>query len=296
MTRRKPGRDWQAIRLPAMRDRQVAAAWQKVHEGDGLMAEVWRRSRPVPDTIRADAELWPQMAEQLRREARALHHAELYWVTKKMVDVALTAAPTLPEWTPLLALPSPSGILCWDKPAGITLAHESRTPLTFDAAYWDSHAGRLTIHMLTRDDPDGVPWIGTRDVIIDTTQPRREECDRLPDAIPELSVLAAAWLLMGQPRVAESRPLRITDSAGAGRAGREPSLVSVVDVRPRIAHPADEPGHAHRGFDHQWWVAGHWRQQACGPGYSDRRPIWIAPHIKGPEGTPIAEKVHIWRG
>jgi hypothetical protein len=37
----------------------------------------------------------------------------------------------------------------------------------------------------------------------------------------------------------------------------------------------------------QWVVRGHWREQAYGPHYSLRRPVWITPYIKGPEDKPL---------
>lgn len=57
-------------------------------------------------------------AATIKREADALRGAELYWVTRDMVDVVLDAATSLPEWTPALAAPTPTGFLCWAKSAG----------------------------------------------------------------------------------------------------------------------------------------------------------------------------------
>lgn len=37
----------------------------------------------------------------------------------------------------------------------------------------------------------------------------------------------------------------------------------------------------------QWLVRGHWRNQVCGAGMRDRRPTWIEPYWKGPEGTRV---------
>lgn len=37
----------------------------------------------------------------------------------------------------------------------------------------------------------------------------------------------------------------------------------------------------------QFLVRGHWRQQACGPRFSDRKATWIEPYWKGPEDAPI---------
>lgn len=38
---------------------------------------------------------------------------------------------------------------------------------------------------------------------------------------------------------------------------------------------------------YRWMVRGHWRRQAHGKGRQERRPIWIAPHVKGPEDKPL---------
>jgi hypothetical protein len=46
-------------------------------------------------------------------------------------------------------------------------------------------------------------------------------------------------------------------------------------------------------YSHQWVVEGHWRWQPCGPGRSERRLIWIAPHIKGPDGAPLIDIDHV---
>jgi hypothetical protein len=36
-------------------------------------------------------------------------------------------------------------------------------------------------------------------------------------------------------------------------------------------------------------VIGHWRNQACGPGYSERKLVWIQPYWKGPkEGVKVS--------
>jgi hypothetical protein len=42
-------------------------------------------------------------------------------------------------------------------------------------------------------------------------------------------------------------------------------------------------------------VRGHWRQQWY-PSIQDHRPVWIAPHRKGPEDAPMlgGEKVYQW--
>lgn len=50
-------------------------------------------------------------------------------------------------------------------------------------------------------------------------------------------------------------------------------------------------------FTHRWIVRGHWRNQPFGPGRKQRRLQWIAPYIKGPEGTDVVvpEEVQVWK-
>jgi len=39
-------------------------------------------------------------------------------------------------------------------------------------------------------------------------------------------------------------------------------------------------------------VRGHWRDQVCGPGRSDRKRIWIQPHWKGPEAAAAITRLY----
>jgi len=108
--------------------------------------------------------------------------------------------------------------------------------------------------------------------------------------------LLSAWLLMQQP-------LAVTTTAWPDRASRrrmaadghsDPAPVRVITLR--RASRAPSAGISDREYRHQWIVRGHWRQQPCGPGRQLRRPTWITPHIKGPEGAPMlgGEKVNAW--
>lgn len=54
-------------------------------------------------------------ADVMTSEAHALRGAHLYRVSRGMVDVVLNAARSLPEWSPALAAPTPTGLLCWGK-------------------------------------------------------------------------------------------------------------------------------------------------------------------------------------
>lgn len=108
--------------------------------------------------------------------------------------------------------------------------------------------------------------------------------------------LRSTWLLMQQKiaRVQEVAPDRAARRRAA-REGREAPAVRVIELRRPDVPRA--PGMSDREYHHQWIVRGHWRMQPYGPERSRQRPVWIAPHVKGPEGAPMlgGEKVYAWK-
>jgi hypothetical protein len=108
-------------------------------------------------------------------------------------------------------------------------------------------------------------------------------------------ILRAAWLLMTQPGVTdvEEQHLARTLRRRAEREGLNPAPVSVVRIRHRENTPIqDEP--ATRTYHVRWTVRGHWRNQWY-PSRGEHRPVWINPHIKGPDGAPLhtSQTVHL---
>ncbi|CDO91197.1 hypothetical protein AWC29_01220 [Mycobacterium triplex] len=280
----------------------------------------------------------------IRAEAQALRTAELYWVARDMVDVVLDAAQSLPEWTPAAALPAPTGMLCWAKSAGTvpsgTLKPDAveaglnnpayiaqgLTPdvatiidISWDGVWWWSRPdGLLQLVPFSREDqnPEVLrladttsPVWAAQTIMAKPDVPRTEEANNTESAHPFVSVVGAAWLLMAQANVAETRtigsprppepqPADIEDDhQPPERPPREPSTVTIVDLRARAAtyEPGAEPG---RTYNHRFPVAGHWRQQAWGPNHSWRKPKYIGDYIKGPKGAPLIApktRVHVLR-
>jgi hypothetical protein len=105
--------------------------------------------------------------------------------------------------------------------------------------------------------------------------------------------LVALWALASQPKLIESRVEDAPRAARrrAARAGQELPTVRVVSLRRELratAQRSAEPGPG-RVYRHRWPVSGHWRQQPYGPGRAYRRPVYIWPYIKGPEGAPLKD-------
>jgi hypothetical protein len=104
--------------------------------------------------------------------------------------------------------------------------------------------------------------------------------------------LHALWLLLGQT-VTDVREeyLPKTGAKVARRAGIPPR-VTVIQLR-RTAGSRGT-GESLVQWSHRWVVRGHWRWQAHGPQRSERRRLWIAPHVKGPEGKPLVATEHVY--
>jgi hypothetical protein len=108
-------------------------------------------------------------------------------------------------------------------------------------------------------------------------------------------VVRATWLLMTQPGVAavDEQPLPRTVRRRAEREGYNPNAVRVVRIRDRADTPHREQ-HTERSYQVRWTVRGHWRNQWY-PSRGEHRPVWINPHVKGPQDAPLrtGDTVHI---
>jgi hypothetical protein len=93
-------------------------------------------------------------------------------------------------------------------------------------------------------------------------------------------LLIAMVELLGQPSLTYAEPL------GMGRAEQRRwtrhGLTPVRRLRLRHAHSdADGDGDGFIEWSHSWTVRGHWRNQACGKKWLERRLIWVHPYVKG---------------
>jgi hypothetical protein len=115
--------------------------------------------------------------------------------------------------------------------------------------------------------------------------------------------ILATWLLMGQTLV-RSEQLTAPRAARRRIAREDPHLdptVRYIDLRRARTEPVErsditEPRSATREYRHRWIVRGHWRNQWY-PSRNDHRPIWIDPHVAGPEDKPLlgGERVNVLR-
>lgn len=260
----------------------------------------------------------PMVAEH----TRALRRAELYWVSRDMTQLAVATAPEMPEWTPAIACPTPSGFMWFSAPIGSTPDvppegfTDDGTPAEavlgagqIQGIHWSLHEGRtLTVTLYggctdesqrarTRPLARGIYEIGIYQLIADVSFSPMSGAIREPWAAEMVHTLGAAWILMQQPTVATTRRTR---GRGAGVGGKKKpektSLVQVIELRRLAYKHSEEKGHSTREYHTRWMVRGHWRQQRVGPGRKYTKPVFVSPYLKGPDGAPIkTDRVNAWR-
>jgi hypothetical protein len=107
-------------------------------------------------------------------------------------------------------------------------------------------------------------------------------------------LVQALWTIMAEP-LTDVREETV-DRATKRRMERMkiPPKVTVITLRrPANPHQQDEEGHVE--WQHHWIVRGHPRWQPYGPGRSERRLIWINPHLRGNLDAPLkqSDKVYV---
>lgn len=131
------------------------------------------------------------------------------------------------------------------------------------------------------------------------------EPDKYPDLVPSTNPIRyvhALWLLLNQTVTATRE--EDLDRASRRRAERRKlhPTVTVIALR-REDTSTRNPDGEHVDRDFKWLVRGHWRWQACGPGYPGaveldgkgwRSRIWINGYVKGDPEAPlrVTEKVY----
>jgi hypothetical protein len=288
--------DLRPVDLPRLRDDLIAFAQTDIAAKMRLLDMEQERLPPA------------DVAESMNASMRGLATAELFHVAAEMAELVETAARSLPEFT--LAghdPPSRSGFAWFARP--IHDVDDSGLPFLAVALGWLVVGDTVWVTTYVDRDSCPVEWSDRLRLQFPPTFPMGcwsapidEDGQALPvDVGPAGRVVLAAaktlWLLMRQP-LAETTDA-VYDRASRRRfqrEGKEPPPVRVIGLRrPPGSASSGEGG---REWHHRWIVRGHWRMAAVGVGRQQRRPVWIAPHVKGPSDAPLlgGEKVYVVKG
>jgi hypothetical protein len=283
-------RRWEQLIASGDRDWMEAVRGEPPRPGDGVIMQAHERMR--------------------------VEQAQLYYVSPEMTELVSTAGRSLPDFNiEPEDMPSPEGMIAFGSSlhTGLTSpAFAAGQTVGIAAIVWSLLHGAngglwLSFYATRSEVADALPndsgeslvagqhliyLFGTEAAwgfrVGDTAAPE-------PDSHLDVAgrALKSAWLLMQQP-LAECSEVGADRAARKRlrRAGQEPKSVRVVDLR-RPKHTGTSNGESGREYHHQWIVRGHWRQQWY-PAREVHRPVWIAPHVKGPDGAPLigGEKVY----
>lgn len=310
--------EWSAWALPHILD--------KMDHTQEQLTELWEMAV-------LEGKVEPEVAEEtmkvMHRSWESVNTAELFWADKKFCHVVAQTSGTVPQWSPAAARPSIKGFLAWEKPiTHVPMPGHIRgeTPdVSIDAVAWmddprrPDHVNLAFFSRLGRHqeylDPVrrelNTPLHEMLNISLHKEAPQGAGADAVDvqvfnekvQVVVEagadrvvLSVVGATWLLMQQPRLVVPTPLG--QPQRRRDAGARPQVrVTTYDVarQPGAEKSGRRSSSGGREYSAQWWVRGHWRQQAYGPGWSLRRPIFIDPHLSGPADKPVDDRPRVRR-
>ena len=232
----------------------------------------------------------------------AIDAVTLFHVTAPMTELVCTASESLELFTPDRDdLPSPGGMVIFDGRIPKKIRFEDGCTTYLRGALWFTHSERPELTIMPIAEPhDGIQVPGRLVAYpfayFGAVLGKKMHANTADSAlwnVDIVSLLLTTWLLMKQPLAedAEVQPDRAARRR-LRRAGHEPAPVRVIELRrPKTSGHANSE--SNREYHHRWITRGHWRQQ-WHPKRQLHRPVWIAPHIKGPEGAPLigGEKVY----
>lgn len=265
--------------------------------------------------------------------AQSIAGTPIHWIAKDLCEVVAQTYESVPEWSPEQVLPCPSGIVMLERSpaAPVRFTGVAGSEVSIDAVAWSSSpSGRLLVALLAKGslihdaaakDLDSylrdAPLYNVYSLNLDPAKPQGagrlspemlEGDDATPPAYATdeaemtavLSLVGTIWLLMGQTGItqtSEFTPPRTTQARKAAERGED--VPDVVVTEHRISAPAGKARNTGSGggreVSSRWWVRGHWRQQACGPGWSQRKPVYIAPHTSGAADAKVDSRPRVHR-
>lgn len=111
-------------------------------------------------------------------------------------------------------------------------------------------------------------------------------------ALEDCSRLMTMRMLATQTGIAETTERRLTrhERKRSERSGATISPIKIVNVRGLRSAGGHGEAEGNVEWSHRWMVGGHWRNQPFGPERAQRRPVWVAPYVKGPADKPLVVK------
>lgn len=223
----------------------------------------------------------------------------LFWLTDETSMEVKTASQTLPEWSPHYCLPCSSGIISlYDnvtEECDIILAWQvvEDNAIKVDGCVY--HRGEIAtaVSRLVYEGETIPAYVSTWQGLSQSDFLRKLNSPEVVRAAQDslIALLGASWTFLNDLKLTERTPRRVTANPMAAHKKKrkhKPETVQIINLRREIyEHHQRSGGGSDREFQCRWFVKGHWRQQRVGPGRKQRKPVYIAPYIKGPADKPL---------
>ncbi|MEV0903092.1 hypothetical protein [Actinoplanes sp. NPDC049802] len=257
-----------------------------------LAAEMLPKTRDrLTGLLRSAADLPPAINDRDARQrlANQLDLAPMYWINEEFTELVEAVSDDQPPARISEELmPTPSGLIAWPRSIGPgQLAAVSWTPQLdgWQLIGYRTIGTALPEHLMPALRHE-IGWLLPAHA---EHVPRRASID----GNHPLGPLITTWLLINQ-QMAEALPAKLPKGTTRAyqRSNRRLPDVRIVRIKPRSSTPGSRSTKSDAAGcrakpDHRFWVSGHERQQAWGPGRTLRKPIDIQPFLKGEEGLPI---------
>lgn len=123
----------------------------------------------------------------------------------------------------------------------------------------------------------------------------KEQFVRSAERIARFVLAGHVWLQQKIACTESVRPSRPERRRYERETKREAPDVQIVHLRRYDRSPEEPPeGASNRDWTCRWTVDGHWRQQACGPNFTERRLTFVHPYVKGPADKPLRTREKIY--
>lgn len=248
--------------------------------------------RPTPDGM-SDRQ-WRALRQTTRQ---ALGDADTYYISDDICRAVLASADSLPADTTVAGIDPPSGCgwLWLETPIDGGIMSTS-TPVKGLLWYGIGHESmpegqQAAWSVVTFGGPDFMPRLESMHLNhclapLRTTTGELDASSKPWLAKPVVFLAALSLWLQQRIVTVERQPADRATRRRIERGGFSPGSVNIVHLRRGEARDHASPGQTVAEWSCRWIVRGHWRQQYY-PSTNQRRPLWIMPHVKGPDAAPL---------
>ena len=262
----------------------------------------------------------PRLAGLVKHHQRTLKDSWLCWVDRQLMQEAVNPLRAALDGDTIIeasSTPAPHGLIVLERPEIGTCVDEESPTIPMGAVTWTTSDRMAEVPLkvegtqmaaLSREPGDdaftlaiwaysmSVGWFPTTawagkfgqslfdGVGHDQTDPH------VRSQVEDATFALALWDVLTEPEVADIKPYARSKAQRTAIANGTPP--EVVIARLRGAH-AETSGH-HNGPGVRFYVRPHYRNQACGPGRTQRRRIVVPGHWKGPDGAPVRITDHVF--